>query len=405
MLAILLYYFLYLIGEIKVLPTVENIVAWDAINYYNIQHRGYIDFQEPTSNIPFFPLVALIWKTLNLQPLAASFLNAMYFLIGLFCLHRYYKFSLQTLLLYLSLPSIFFFFVPYAEALFFISSVLVILGLEKKHRLWIISGLFIAAMTRPSAMFFFPVIIFVEVMALERWSWKFIKKALVNILLFFLPIIVGLTIVFWIQYEATGDWLAFFHQRKDNHFKLPVFPLTTWRGAKLLWLDGFAFSIAFASVLFCAKVFFEKIRNVKITPPSRAILFALGFLSMTVVHIILFNGKENSPKTSLFGLNRFVFATAFLILIFHYFKDRFDFSQKKNLRLLIGYFILILAMIGVFIPDNQPEYLRPTVYLLLMMLYLIYQNKVKYFWFLIFAVNMTCQVLLFDKFLRGIWVG
>lgn len=407
LIAITLYVGLYLIGEIKVLPNAENIIAWDAINYFHFQHRGYIDFQQPTSNIPFFPLVALIWRWFSLSPMAASFLNIGFFLSGLYLLHRKYQFSFQTLLLFLSIPSIFFLCVPYAEALFFLSTTLVILGLGKKNNWWVIVGLFIASMTRPSAMFFFPALIFMEIVSLKNWKWNVIKSALGRISLYFLTVMTGLLIVFSIQHEATGDWLAFFHQRTDNGFKIPVFPLTTWRGAKLLWLDGLAFAIAFASVLYCGFLFWKKTirQKVNFLIPSKAILFSLAFLSMTVVHILFFNNKEVSETSSLFGLNRFVFATSFFLILFSHYRNRFDFSQKINKQLLFGYLVLILAMIGVFHPSNQPEYLRPLIYLLFITAFLFFQKRFTKYWILVYGVHVVCQVLLFDKFLRGIWVG
>jgi len=408
LIAVLLYLGLYWVGEIKVLPNSENIVAWDAINYYNIQHQGYIDFELPTSNIPFFPLVALIWRWLGLTPVGAVVLNVLFFVFGLNLLHRQFKFSFQTLLLFFSIPSIFFLCIPYAEALFFLSTTFVVLGLEKNKNGLVCLGLFIASMTRPSMLFFFPVILFVEIMNLKSWKWDEIKNALGRIILFFLSALIGLAMVMMIQYNATGDWLAFFHMRERNGLQFPVFPLTTWRGAKMLWLDGFAFAVAFASFLYAAFIVFKKMipSKAEITYPPKSVLFSLAFLSMTMVHILFFNDKDPISGTStLFGLNRFVFATSSFIIIFAYFKDRFDFSLKTNRRMFWGYFILILAMLGIFHPSNQPEYLRPMVYLLIIASFLFYQKRVLYFWILVYGMNAVTQVLLFDKFLRGFWVG
>ena len=406
LIAVALYLGLYWVGEIKVLPDAENIIAWDAINYHNLQHQGYIDFLKPTSNIPFFPLVALIWKSLNLSSWGAAALNGIFFLSGLYLLHRQYRFSFSILLLFLSIPSVFFFFVPYAEALFFLSSIFVILGLEKKNNWLVVLGLFLAAMTRPSMLFFIPAILFVEIIDLEKIDFNSVRKFVFRIVSFFTALILGFAVVAAIQYEATGDWLAFFHQRGKNGFQLPVFPLTTWRGAKLLWLDGMAFGIAFAALWYCAVLFFRKIFTNRNEFPSKVILLSLSFLSMTVVHLLFFNDKETlSGTSSLFGINRFVFATPFFLLLFSYYMDRFDFSSKKNQRIFLGYFVLILALLGIFKPSNHPEYLRPLVYLTFIASFLFFQKKYSKFWILVYVVNAPIQVLLLDKFLRGIWVG
>jgi hypothetical protein len=408
LLATILYLILYFVGEIKVLPNAENILAWDATNYYTIQHQGYFDFQLPTSNIPFFPLIGLIWRWLSLSPMAAALLNVSFFLSGLHLLNKQYQFSFQTLLLFLSIPSIFFLCVPYAEALFFFSTTFVILGLAKKKKWWVVVGLFIAGMTRPSAIFFFPAIIFMELIGLKKWRWSFIKNALERIVLYFSATLGGLFIVFYIQYEATGDWLAFFHQRDKNGIQLPSFPLTTWRGAKLLWLDGVAFAIAFASFIYCGILFFRRVFDLKIqiAIPPRPILFSLAFLTMTMIHVLFFNDKDlESGTSSLFGLNRFLFATSFFLMVFAYFKNRVDFAQKRFQQLFVLFIFLVFAMIGIFHPSNQPEYLRPLIYLLFIAGFLFFQKRFTKYWMLVYGVHMVCQVLLFDKFLRGIWVG
>ncbi len=403
-----LYLILYFIGEVKVLPNSENILAWDATNYYIIQHQGYIDFQLPSSNIPFFPLIGLIWRWLSLSPLIAALLNISFFLSGLFLLHKQYQFSFQTLLLFLSIPSIFFLCVPYAEALFFFSTTFMILGLAKEKKWWVMTGLFIAGMTRPSAIFFFPSIVFMEIISWKNWERKFIKKAFGRITLYFSATLLGLFVVFFIQYEATGDWLAFFHQRDKNGIQLPSFPLTTWRGAKLLWLDGLAFALALASFLYCGLLFFRKIFDLKILVkiPPRPILFSLAFLSMTMVHVLFFNDKDLETGTSsLFGLNRFLFATSFFIMVFAFFKDQLDFSQKRMQQLFVLFILMVFAMIGIFHPSNHPEYLRPLIYLLFIAGFIFFQKRFTKYWILVYGVHLVCQVLLFDKFLRGIWVG
>lgn len=404
LIAVFLYLGLYWIGEIKILPNGENIVAWDAINYYNIQHQGYIDFQESTSNIPFFPLVGLVWRWLSLSPIGAVVLNIFFFLSGFYLLHRQYQFSFQVLLLFLSIPSVFFLCVPYAEALFFLSSTFVILGLEKKNNWWVMGGLFIAGMTRPSALFFLPAIFFMEIINFKEWDFKILRNVFLRILCYVLAVLAGVFIVFAMQHEATGDWLAFFHQRDKNGMQIPSFPLTTWRGAKLLWLDGIAYVVGLSSFIFCGIIGWKKFisSKVNIEIPSKAILFSLAFLTMTMIHILFFNAKDLYTNTSsLFGMNRFVFATSFFVIVMAYFKDRLDFSKKINTRLFIGYFILILTMLGVFVPENQPEHLRTMIYLLFIFLFLAYQKRFRFFWIFVYGVHLVTQVLLLDKFLQG----
>ena len=406
MIATILYLCLYYVGEIKVLPNSENITAWDGINYINYQNKGYL--LGVFSNLRFFPFAPLVWYTFSLSTVGAAVCNIILFLTGLFLLTKHYHFSFQTLVLYLSIPSIFFLVIPYSEPMFFFTTTLILIGLDKKNNWLVVVGLFMASMTRPSMLFFFPAILFVELMNLESLKFSDLKKSIFRVVLFFVVSLLGLGVVLSIQYQYTEDWLAFFHYRNQDHngFQFPVFPVTTWGGAKLMWLDGFSFAITIGTFFYALYIFFRKMSDFKLTAfPPKSILFALVYITMTMVHILFFNDKDATTGTStLFGLNRFVFATSFFVLLFSYFIDKIKFDKKSTKWFWLG-FVLFLALIGVFKPGNLPDYLRPTIYLFFMSSFLFLRKKYNYYWLLIYLTNAVIQVLYFDKFLRNIWVG
>jgi len=402
--ATILYLCLYYVGEIKVLPNSQNITAWDAINYINYQNKGYL--LEGFSNLRFFPFAPLVWYALSLSSVGAAICNIVLFLTGLFLLTKHYHFSFQTLVLYLSIPSIFFLVIPYSEPMFLFTTTLVLIGLDKKNNGLVMAGLFMASMTRPSMLFFFPAILFVELMYLQGWNFSDLKKPLFRVFLFFAASLLGLGIVLAIQYQYTEDWLAFFHYRDANGFQFPAFPVTTWGGGKLMWLDGFAFAITVATFFYSLFIFFRKISDFQnISFPPKSILFALAYITMTMVHILFFNDKDAGTGTStLFGLNRFVFATSFFVLLFGYFIDKIKLDKNSRKWFWIA-FVLFLGLIGVFKPSNFPDYLRPAIYLLFMASFLFLRKKYSKYWILIYITNAIIQVLYFDKFLRDIWVG
>lgn len=69
----------------------------------------------------------------------------------------------------------------------------------------IMGGLFLASLTRPSAVFFIPAIISMEVL-----HYKDIKTFLKNTVSYITPSLMSILLVFFIQYQATGVWFAFF---------------------------------------------------------------------------------------------------------------------------------------------------------------------------------------------------
>ena len=154
---IILYAFLYNIGEIKQLPNSNNLVNWDAGIYKSIKNAGYFfNIETSKGNTGFYPLFPYLWKLFSLTPIGIAIFNLLIFLISFQLLIKAYKIPVDTTLLYLSIPSIIFFFLPYAESLFFLFSTLLLIGWKKKDYRLLIVACSLASITRPSILYFIP---------------------------------------------------------------------------------------------------------------------------------------------------------------------------------------------------------------------------------------------------------
>lgn len=404
--ATIAYVILYLFGALKQLPCSANIVNWDAGIYHVIKNVGYsFDSENSIGNTGLYPLFPMVWRGLSLPPIGMAIVNLSMFLICLQWLVKTFNVNRDLVLLYISIPSIIFFFLPFSESLFFVFSTLFLIGWEKKNYLLVIVGCVLAGITRPSIFYFFPAIIFVAV-----YFWKTGQLNAINrkfLLLIFLASSFGVLLSLALYYKLTGDPLAFFHMRKQgNGLTIPGFPLTTWRGAKLLWLDGFAFMICFGVVLTFLPLLYKGLiaKKDKVVPKDFTILFTIGYIVTTTIHILFFNLKDPAGSTSLLGLNRFVFATPFfLILLIHYGRPLSN-SLKSN-YIALAVLLVGLGLLGVYHPKNLPEHLRPAIYITFMTLFWVFQHKAKYLWIGVYILQTILQVILLDKFLEGLWVG
>jgi len=116
--------------EQPVLPSEKDLsIVWDGYHYTNIKNDGYSYNPARQSNVAFFPGFPYLWKYSGLNAFGISLINLLLFLTGLFFLVREFAIRQRDALLFLSLPSLFFMFVPYSEALFFAASSILLIGL------------------------------------------------------------------------------------------------------------------------------------------------------------------------------------------------------------------------------------------------------------------------------------
>ena len=112
---ILLYLFFSFFGLVKEFPNAENIIRWDASWYSSIAKNGYQYFWYDASNSAFFPLFPYLWKIIHVDSLGISIVNYLMCMSGLYLLYKYFEIEKKILLIYISLPSCIFFFLPFSE--------------------------------------------------------------------------------------------------------------------------------------------------------------------------------------------------------------------------------------------------------------------------------------------------
>lgn len=407
------YMLLYVCGEVKVLPDTNNLIQFDAGWYEIIKNEGYANRTDGSSPTAFFPLYPLLWKWSGLGSIGIGFLNAIFFYTGLWLLVKNFELNRLQVLLYLALPSTLFFYFPYTEATFFLTCSLFLVGFRKKSNYLIISGLVLASMTRPSALFFFPAIAFSYLVIQKRWldilDWKAMKSVGIGVF----SVLLGIVLVVCIQYLETGIWLAFWSTQSEqwgNHLQIPQFPLRTWTGSRLMWLDGMAFSCAVGALIlvFCSlwKLFYKQ-KTAPFKTEAHTYYFAIAYLAIIGLFTLLYHEKDPLGGTTLMGINRYYFATAFFVLLWQKgvtFQQENYFNNKYNYLIVSMFGVLMLLVVGAFAPSNFPNHLRTILYFVFVAGFLKWQYK-RGWQIAFYGLHLLLQVLFLAGYLNGKWLG
>ena len=210
----------------------------------------------------------------------------------------------------------------------------------------------------------------------------------------------SMLIVFTLQYFQTGEWLSFIHVQKDwgNYLRLPAFPLNSWAGGFIVRLDAIAFFFGIGAAVALGYILFHKskIKN----NFENTLVFSLCYLSI-LSFIILFTrgGILNS-------LNRYLFCSAFFILVLHSLFQNLAFNKKNVLILFFtsGIFWLLFASYVHIQTVLKFEFL--SLYLIL----LLAANAENKFWkntgyYAVFAGNIIFMLIFMHRFLNGTWVA
>lgn len=368
-----------------------NFLNWDAIHYFDIKNGNYQGFRTA-----FFPLFPWIWKFSFLGIYGIVIFNALLYLISFSRLSREFSFSRMEIVLFLSVPSAMFYFLPYTEALFFFFSTIILLGLKKENRLLIVLGLFFCCLTRPSFTILLPALIITVL--LQSTSWKVKVK---EIAIYFGVASLGILVVGLIQYFYSHEWFQFFSVQKGwgNELQVPKLPLASWGGGFNVRLDGFAF-------LFCVLVGFSflyyLIKRTKYSwKISNELTFSISYLIGIALIVLLFRGG------SLFSLNRFVFATPFFLLVLHaWLNYKKVFSVKQLILIFVG-ILLFWFLFGSQVHIQAfLKFVALSCYFFLLFLIKSEKTAWKTSWMWIFiGVNFVFQIMLYSRFLSKFWVG
>jgi hypothetical protein len=404
-----MYALLFFLGLVKMLPTEISILQWDANWYKSIAHHNYWYSTTEQSNSGFFPLFPLLWKCLNTGAIGISLFNWVIGLAGILMLAKTFTISNKTILLFLSFPSLFFIYVPYAESLFLVFGALLLFGIKKNKPHYVVIGSFLAACTKATAIFFIPsfAIMLLFSQPLSQFN---VLKSIWSFSLFSLSVCLGIATVVLLQYMQTGIWLAYFKTQSSlwgRAFNVPVFPLTTWDASRLLSLDAFAFIIGVAAFAFLISQCFRIINSYrfKILSYDTSYWFSVGFLVMVLFSILFFNPIDAATQTtSILSINRYMIVSPFLLIMLHNHTDTAELTAKQLVGLSLFVLFILLSFKWDWKPNTIGVFLGLGVYIIGYVLIVKEARFMNLSW-VFYLVNSFLQLLLFDSFLSAYWVG
>jgi hypothetical protein len=410
-------------GVLLNMPDNSNIARWDGGILATIRDQGYFFQPEGPWNTGMFPLFPYIWKWTTLSAIGVSVLNFIVMLLCFQWLIKTYRFPPMLQLWLLAVPSMIFFYLPYSEAFFFLSSTMIIAGVEKDNRWLMAAGIYLAMLSRGTGLFFIPIVIALE------WAqdFNFRKETLIRVASkSFLPVLavfLGLATIALIQYVQTGYALAFLHVQTIGTGKAwhgIHFPLTTWYQAENLWADGSAAVVGLiSSFLLLFTVWGKPDENVKdkpVTWNTRVVRFSMLYLSIQVWYVI-FNAQIHEPSgsVSIMSLGRYIFCNPFWMIFALAVATR---PKLGTPAMIISIFVtfLVICLMGVkaYFRDHpywatfsDPAFVYH-VCMLLLTLPLFFANRPRvanYFLIAGYLIGVYMQLILFDTFMSGDWVG
>lgn len=404
-----LIYQLLLLGSFITSIDVYHFKQWDAYWYAGIAKDGYQFSETQPSNTAFFPMFPYLWKALwkisNAGVGQICLFNALAFLAGMLVLKKAFQFSWAYFLLFVSVPSNMFIYVPYSEAIFFFFSAITLAGFKTDSKVMIMGGLFLASLARPSAAFFIPAILSMEVL-----NYKDFKTFLKNTASYLTPPLLAILLVFVIQYQATGVWFAFFKDGWRRVAQLPELPLTTWDGLKTLWLDGIAFFFGLLATVVLLILLYRKLKGFHSPEYGKAEVFSTTYVMMALFTILIFGGRDKDGGTSLLSLNRFLMATPYFTIMLY----MLSFQVKLNLKTYILYAVVALISLSL-LNLNGTGYNEYTLndkffYALIMLVHIFLYSTISLryngkFIALVYIVNVGIQVIILQQFAHGKWIG
>ncbi|MFA6925148.1 MAG: hypothetical protein WC223_12960 [Bacteroidales bacterium] len=400
-----LYCLFYFTGIINIFPSEINICRWDCGWYKIIKDIGYYYKEAEQSSVAFFPAFPFLWSFLNVNASTMAIINASIFFISFVFIAMEFNIKKEDGLIFLSLPSIIFMFVPFSEALFFLFGSVLLIGLNRNNIVLASIGLFFCCLTRSAAVLFVPAIIFIEFIYFD--GKKDLSKSIKNIITYGIIMFVANMAVILYQWNVTGVWFAFKKsQAQWNHyFHLLKFPLTSI-GYNALWLDIIALWIGIFAGIYCLYIVIKKIKLQNYIK-NKAFLFSVCYLFATAVFVLTYQGER------LQSLNRYSFSTPFF-LVFFIFINRNALFEFKKMLLILFYTIIILLLFNPFMPIFELSkiqtlvfYIAVYIYIILFVAYIFF-NKNKYFkklYLPLYFINVILQVLAFSFFINSQWIG
>lgn len=383
-------------------PTAENIHSWDVGFYDSIKAGGY---DANSDNTGFFILFPLVWKISHLGIWGITLLNTLFFSVGFSVLS--YTLNVQdkkVWLLWLTLPPVYFAFIPYTESLFFLLGSLCLYGVDRKRygMLWI--ALFLISLVRATGFFLIPAFIAMELLQEERrFWWKSLWRAGVRCIL---PTALGLGLFTYVQYRQTGIWFAYFKKQAEHWghtFSLPGVPFSNIEGAdwRYHWLSALAMFVNFIALIYLVRKGIAWLKQGKQVAAVRSL--SAGYLVMVLMSLLFLNPKYGGHTTNIMGANRYTFITPFFFVFIHYLWQARP-GGKQVLYIVLASNIF-WGLFGAYAELNRYIVIGlPATFLV--SVFLMSRWKEKYSWLLLplIVFNFFMQAHFFQQFITPLYV-
>lgn len=368
-----------------------HFLRFDAILYQDIKNNGYYQ----NWLCAFFPAFPFLWKWMNVSPTGIAVFNTVLFLFSSSLLAFHYKLEWKRQVFFLSIPSLIFMFVPYTESLFFFAGTLLLIGLKHNKMLLIVCALFLGSLVRPTTFIFVPAIL---------GCWFFathsLKEGLVKSILPVSFLLLGLFSTVYIHFIYTKEWFIFFEAQKlwQNHLHVPRLPLRSWGGDGSTRYDGSSLALAFCCGYYLFILLIKKIKHNHMVPKDLS--FALLYIIGTALVVLLYRDGN------LYSLNRFIYATPFIVAVLHYFFETYTFTWKHVWIVLIFTELFWLLFNSYNHIHNFLLFTTVSFYFSLLLL-TKHPNKVvsTLCISLLIVINCIGLIKLFYRYLNGGWIG
>jgi len=399
--AVLVYvvqYALHIAGVFSFYPNAQSLVGWDAAWYKSIAEDGYLYWGGTQCNSGFFILFPFLWRVLHLGVWGVCVLNVVLFAAGFGIMVNLFKPGKMQQWLWLTVPPLYFAFVPYTEAVSFLLVSICLYGIVHNRKPHIMVSLFLLSLTRVSVTFLAPALVVMELVATERQHWRAALKK--SLWLYLLPAFAGLALFVWYQYHVTGKWFLYFMLQAEywgHKFSWPSFPFISSYQSRTILLSGFATVCGVAAACYLLYVFMGWLRGNRVQA-YKPLVLSLGYLTATLLLTLFFNPKAGG-RTIIVGITRYTMCTPFFFILLQYFTQSVAYKKVYFLYAFVAANVVLLAFrsyydIGTFLYFN--------IAVAALLLYMLYANRVKWAGFVLIAIGFIAQVLLFQDFLTAL---
>lgn len=398
----LLQFFFAETAMVGIRPGAANLRSWDVVFYDSIAHSGY---DKNSDNTGFFILFPLIWKLSGLGIWGICALNIVFFAAGFAFLSRTLQVTDKiTYLLWLTLPSVYFFFLPYTESLFFLLGTVMLYAVKRQRPVLLWIALFLIALVRPTATLLVPALFVMELLGNPKKSW--LKSILKAGYLYLPPVLLALSLFILWQYRETGIWFAYFKTQTavwGHLFSWPGIPFTNIAkgDVRYHWLSSLAILIDTLALIWLVRALILWLKNKGLQ--DKTLILSVGYLAMLLVNLLFLNPKYGNQTTNIMGANRYSFASPFFFLFLYHLRQ-----MKYTPRHILYVFLLLNAFWILFGAYHTLSawYSIALINNAIIMAFMFWRSKAQYHWlaFAIIAFNFFVQVHFFQQFITPLYV-